>query len=115
MNGELPLSFNEEYQALRSGRGFYELAGWSSISVTGADRHTFLHSFCTNDVKRLVPGASCEAFFTNVKGKIVGHGVIGCRSEEVIIFGPPGQAARIVAHLDRYIIREDVQLADDTT
>jgi folate-binding protein YgfZ len=112
MNIELPSSFEEEYQALRSGRGFYELPGWSSISVTGADRQVFLHNFCTNDIKRLVPGASCEAFFTNVKGRIIGHGVVGCRSDELVIVCSPGQTSRLIEHLDRYIIREDVQLFD---
>lgn len=114
---EPPTSFAqqyEQYQALRSGRSVAELAGWSSIAVTGVDRHAFLHNFCTNDVKRLTPGDSCEAFFTNVKGKIVGHGLIDCRDTELAIIGEPGQAARLSAHLDRYIIREDVTLRDTT-
>ena len=63
-------SVDREYLALKTGRAVVELTGWSSISVSGTDRQSFLHNFCTNDVKRLVPGASCEAFFTNVKGKI---------------------------------------------
>ena len=107
-------SFDREYQALKTGRAVVELTGWSSISVTGADRQTFLHNFCTNDVKRLVPGASCEAFFTNVKGKIVGHGVLHCRETEMVFVGVPGQASQLVAHLDRYVIREDVMLRDTT-
>lgn len=106
--------FDREYQALKLGRAIVELAGWSSISVTGADRQPFLHNFCTNDVKRLVPGENCEAFFTNVKGKIVGHGVLHCSDEEVVFVGVPGQGQRLVEHLDRYVIREDVQLRDTT-
>src|SRR5262249_31184918 len=108
-------SFDREYQALRSGRAVVELAGWSSISVTGADRQPFLHNFCTNDVKRLIPGTSCEAVFTNVKGKIVGHGLIDCRERELVIVGVPGQSESLLQHLDRYIIREDVQLHDATS
>jgi len=108
-------SLDRKYQALRSGRGAVELTGWSSISVTGADRQKFLHNFCTNDVTRLTPGESCEAFFCNAKGKIVGHGVIGCRDNELVFVGAPGQAAALVAHLDRYIIREDVKLADNSS
>jgi len=107
-------SFDREYQALATGRAVVELTGWSSISVTGADRQTFLNSFCTNDVKRLVPGTSCESFFTNVKGKIVGHGVIHCRDAEMVFVGAPGQASRLVEQLDRYVIREDVKLRDTT-
>lgn len=114
MSSSEPSSFDREYQSVKTGRAVVELAGWSSISITGADRQSFLHSFCTNDVKRLVPGACCEAFFTNVKGKIIGHGVISCRDSELVIFGPPNQAAQLIEHLDRYIIREDVQLQDNT-
>src|SRR5215204_2562238 len=107
-------SFIREYQALKTGRAVVELIRWSSISITGADRQTFLNNFCTNDVKSLVPGACCEGFFTNVKGKIVGHGVIHCRPTEMVFVGVPGQASRLVEHLDRYVIREDVTLRDTT-
>src|SRR3954469_11273132 len=101
-------SFDREYQALKLGRAVVDLSGWSSISITGADRQAFLNNFCTNDVKRLVDGVCCEAFFTNVKGKIVGHGVIQCQDTEMVFVGAPGQASRLVEHLDRYVIREDV-------
>lgn len=104
-----------EYSAFQSDCGFVELQHWSSITVTGADRQTFLNNFCTNDVKKLSPSQSCEAFFTNVKGKIVGHGLVTCRDEALVFVGPPGQAAPIIAHLERYIIREDVQLKDTTS
>jgi tRNA-modifying protein YgfZ len=114
MNSSESPSFDREYQALRMGRAVVELTGWSSISVTGADRQAFLNNFCTNDVKRLVPGAGCEAFFTNVKGRIVAHGWIDCRESEVAFIGAPSQAPRLVEHLDRYVIREDVSLRDTT-
>jgi tRNA-modifying protein YgfZ len=102
--------FEEQYDASRSGCCVFDLAGWSSVSITGSDRRAFLHNFCTNDVKELAPGASCEAFVLNVKGRILGHGVISCHDDELVFFGAPGQAARVIEHLDRYIIREDVQL-----
>jgi folate-binding protein YgfZ len=73
-----------------------------------------LHNFCTNDVKRLVPGECCEAFVTNVKGKCLGHGLVMCGDDELNFLGAPGQAARLVEHLDRYVIREDVRIRDTT-
>ncbi len=102
----------DQYEALHTGCGVVELVGWSSVTLGGADRQSFLHSFCTNDVRRLVPGDACEALFTNVKGKIVGHGVVTARDEELVIVTVPGQAARLIEHLDRYVIREDVTLSD---
>jgi folate-binding protein YgfZ len=104
----------DEYHALRSGFGVVELAGWSSVTLTGADRQSFLNNFCTNDVKRLGSGEHCEAFITNVKGKILGHGLVLCRDGELVFITVPGQAAKIIEHLNRYIIREDVQLRDTT-
>lgn len=101
-------AFDDGYEALQTGRAFIELVDWTSISVVGADRQKFLHNFSTNDVKRLAPGASCEAFFTNVKGKIVGHGLIDCRDGELVIIGAPGQGPKLIEHLERYVIREDV-------
>jgi tRNA-modifying protein YgfZ len=114
MNVSESADFEQQYRALQQGKAFCALAGWSSISIRGKDRQAFLHNFCTNDVKRLIPGTSCEAFFTNVKGKIVGHGIVGCVDDELTFVGAPGQAGPIIEHLDRYIIREDVQLADTT-
>src|SRR5690349_20394588 len=102
------------HDALRSGRGVYRLADWSAIAISGRDRASFLQNFTTNDIKRLNPGDACESFFLNVKGKIIGHGLMTCRAEEHVFVGPPGQAASLIAHLDRYVIREDVQLHDLT-
>jgi tRNA-modifying protein YgfZ len=104
--------FDVQYEALRGGRALVELAGWSSIRITGNDRQTFLHNFCSNDVKRLAPGDCCEAFVTNVKGKCVSHGLVMCGGDELNFLGTPEQAVRLVEHLDRYVIREDVHLRD---
>ena len=78
------------------------------IEVRGNDRTQFLHSFCTNDVKKLVPGQGCEAFVTNHQGKIVGHGFIFCESERLVMGTVAGQAAALIAHFDRFVISEDV-------
>lgn len=115
MNPDAATAFDREYSAIRAGRAAVDLVSWASTTVTGTDRKTFLHNFCTNDVKRLQPGAACEAFFANVKGKIIGHGLITCREHELVVVGVPGQASRLIEHLNRYVIREDVLLRDTTT
>jgi folate-binding protein YgfZ len=96
------------------GYGFVALPGWSSIVFTGTDRHAFLHNFCTNDVRKLLAGENCEAFITNVKGKVIGHGLITCRDSELVFVTVPQQGSALVAHFDRYIIRDDVQVRDTT-
>jgi folate-binding protein YgfZ len=102
----------EQYMALTDRAGFVDVRDRSQIRITGADRVKFLHGFCTNDIKRLVRGTGCEAFLTNAKGKLVGHVFVFCGSEDLILETSPGQTETIIRHLDRYVIREDVQFHD---
>jgi len=105
-------SLSDEYETFRTGNGYVELTESSTVAMTGADRLTFLHNMCTNDIKRLQPGDRCEAFCTDVKGKIVAQMFVIAGDERLDLVSMPGQAGELIAHLDRYIIREDVALAD---
>ena len=107
-------SFADDYEALTSGQGFFALSDWSSIAIYGADRISFLHNMCTNDIQRLTPGQGCEAFCTDVKGKIVAHVWVLALDDHLMLLTVPSRAETILGHLDRYLIREDVQLADQT-
>lgn len=101
-----------EYNALTAAAGVVDISTRTRIEMTGKDRASFLHGLCTNDVKSLLPGQGCEAFFTNVQGKTIGHAYIFCGEDSLILETSPGQAATLLTHLDRYLIREDVQLHD---
>ncbi len=107
-------TFLADYQTLSDGSGFAELRDWSTVMMTGADRQSFLHNMCTNDIRRLSPGDSCEAFCTNVQGKIVAHLFVIVQENQFDLLTVPGQAEMLINHLDRYIIREDVTLTDTT-
>jgi tRNA-modifying protein YgfZ len=87
------------------------------IEVTGRDRVTFLHSFCTNDIKKLQPEEGCEAFVTNVKGRILGHVLVFATVSQdgpLWIHSDPGTAPALLEHFNRYVITEDVQFIDRT-
>jgi len=62
-----------------------------------------------------LPGDACEAFCTDVKGKIVAQVFVLARSDRFDLLTAPKQAISLIAHLDRYVIREDVQLTDVTS
>jgi len=104
--------FASQCQALRDGIGYCDLSGRTQIEMIGKDRAKVLHGLCTNDIKRLVPGGGCEAFLTNVQGKTTGYVNVFCQEASLIVDTAPGLAAEIIPALDRYIIREDVQLVD---
>jgi folate-binding protein YgfZ len=101
-----------QYTALTIGTGIVELCGWTQIEITGKDRSTFLNNFCTNDIRRLQPGTGCEAFLTDVRGHTLTHAWVFCDRQALVLTMASPPAAEITAHLDRYIMREDVQLHD---
>ena len=104
----------EEWKAWRQGVGVGQLKERSRVELRGADRIKLLNNLCTNDLKRLAVGQGCEAFLLNVKGHIVGHVWAMCGEESLSLTAAPGQAEKLIGHLDRYIIREDVTLHDTT-
>jgi len=101
-----------QYAAATTDAGLIRLPEWSTLAMSGRDRATFLQNMCTNDIKWLAPGDQCEAFLTDVKGKIIGHVVVMATDESLLLVGGPATAETLASHLDRYIIREDVQLDD---
>lgn len=85
----------------------------TQIEVTGRDRAKFLHSFCTNDVKKLQPGQGCEAFVTNVNGKVLGHIFVFAERDLLWLDSVGGAAAAaLLPHFDKYVITEDVRFTD---
>jgi folate-binding protein YgfZ len=111
---KLTSEFLAAYEGMTTGCGGRELSDWSIVALAGEDRAKFLHNMCTNDIVRLNPGEGCEAFFTDVKGKIIAHAFVLALEDCLHLLTVPGQAQRIITHLEHYIIREDVDLDDVT-
>lgn len=103
-------SAQSEYDSARSDCALFDCSDRTQIEITGDDRATFLHNFCTNDVKKLTPGNGCEAFLTNVKGKVLGHVFIFATENAIWLESVAGAEESLIAHLDRYVITEDVTL-----
>jgi folate-binding protein YgfZ len=82
--------------------------------MAGADRHSFFHGFCTNDIKGLQTGFGCEAFLCNVKGRLLGHVFVFADEESLWIESVPGHGEALTSHLNKYCLVENVQLVDRT-
>ena len=101
-----------EYRALTQLAGLVDFSQRTLVEVRGDDRATFLQNLCTQDVRRLAAGQGAEAFFTSVQGKILAHTLIFADEDALVLETVPGQAEKLIAHLDRYLMRERVTLAD---
>jgi tRNA-modifying protein YgfZ len=101
-----------DYQHLTQRAGAVWLPQQTWLEFTGSDAAKFLQNFCTNDVLRLAAGETCEAFVCNVKGHTLGHVQIHRAENSLWINTVPRQAALLLAHWDRYLIREQVVMHD---
>jgi len=82
---------------------------FARLRAFGRDRAKFLHNFCTNNIRDLIPGTACEAFFTDVKARILAHGYVLALEHFHEIWLLPGDSEALLKHLTRYVITEDVR------
>lgn len=106
------LTDSEQLEAVRERLALLDGSAWGTLSLSGADRAKFLHNFCTNEIKKLEPGQGCEAFFCNVKGRILAHGWVLCQPDRLLVVLERDRIEFLAQHLDRYLITEEVDLTD---
>lgn len=103
----------DDYRALTTDCGVVDLTSLRArVELTGDDRRKFLHNFCTNDINNLSDGTGCEAFLLDAKGHVLFYAFVYARPERLLVDVSGGRGDALVKHLDRYLIREKVKLAD---
>ncbi len=103
----------EGYKALTRDAAVLDVSARTRIRVTGDDRARLLHALSTNHVQQLLPGHGCYAFFLNANGRILADANLFVFAEYILIDAEPEVRERLWAHLDHYIIADDVTLHDD--
>jgi folate-binding protein YgfZ len=86
--------------------------GW--IRVTGSDRLRWLNGMVTNAIQTLTPGSGCYNFVLNAQGRIQGDLTAFMLEESILLETSRDQIPALLAHLDHFIIMDDVELADIT-
>lgn len=105
----------DEYRAVRSGVGVLDLCDYTVLRLTGPDRLSFLQGMVTNDVKQLAPGTGMSAAILDVSGKILADLRILCAEDSFMLLLREPLAQRAVAHLNRYLVADDVEIAGPDT
>ena len=101
-----------EFAALRSGCGVYDLGFRAKISLTGGDRVRWLNGMVTNNIRDLAAGQGVYAFLLNPQGHILGDLYAYNRGESITVDTDCGQAEKILATFDHYIIMDDVEVTN---
>jgi len=102
------------YGALRERAAWIDLSERGKIRATGDDRVRLLHSMTTNNIESLLPGEGCYTFFLSAQGRILADANIFAMPDYLLIDTEPATKQRLLEHLDKFIIADDVQLHDFT-
>src|SRR5215472_286496 len=101
-----------EYKALRETVGLLDLSFRGRVCLLGNDRVRFLHGQITNDVKKLGAGEGCYAALTSAKGKMESDLNVFNLPDELLLDFEPGLTHAISRRLEKFIVADDVQIAD---
>ena len=109
-----PLSakLRDEFQALLSTCGVYELGSRVRIRLTGGDRVRWLNGMVTNNIRDLAVGHGVYAFLLSPQGHILGDLHAYNMGEEILVDTEQSQLDKILATFDHYIIMDDVEVTN---
>jgi tRNA-modifying protein YgfZ len=100
------------YEALRTTAAWRDLSSRGRILVHGEDNARLLHAMSSNHVNQLEDGQGCYAFFLNAQGRIQSDATILKCGADFLIDTEASAHAALFAHLDKFIIADDVTLED---
>lgn len=117
LDWNLPTEFSgmlSEHAAVRSDVGIADVSYRCRYRLTGNDRATFLQRIVSNDVEGLSSGQGIYALLLTHRGKIIADLSISVLADSISVDTAPETAGSLFNELDKYIIADDVELADVT-
>ncbi|MGH0030845.1 MAG: YgfZ/GcvT domain-containing protein [Myxococcota bacterium] len=97
---------------VRRGVGWFPELARGVVSVAGADRTRWLNGMISADVAALAPGEGAPALLLSPKGRILADMHVLNRGDVFWLDTAQGRVDPLVAALDRYVIADDVTLAN---
>src|SRR5665213_1129582 len=114
IHGEPYTRTMQGYYDLRVGAAWLDVSSRGKIRLTGEDRTRFLHAMTTNHIQQLTPGTGCYAFFLTAQGRNLADVNVLCRHDSFLLDTEPETLQKLLEHLDKFIIADEVTLEDVT-
>jgi folate-binding protein YgfZ len=114
----LPLT-NTDYRAAIFEAALFDTSSAAKLLLTGPDAPMFLSNLSTNDTKNLPLGGGCEDYFCDSRAKVqfqtwIYHVRLSDGRHAMWVETTAGRNEALVKYLDRYLISEQVEIADVT-
>jgi len=107
-----------ELSAILTGAAVAPLDDRAFLRITGPDATRWLNGMVTNAIQALAPGEGCYNFLLNAQGRILGDCTIyrdpAAEPPAFLLESDAAQIDAIQAHLDHFIIMDDVELSPFT-
>lgn len=103
-----------EQRALADGSGFVDLSHRGVVTVTGAERLSWLHLLLTQHVSDLAPGHATEALILSAHGHIEHAVYLVDDGETTWMHTEPGSQEALIAYLESMKFFYRVEVADRT-
>jgi len=110
-SADAQLNTGAQLSALLHGAGVAPLGDIAWIRVTGEDRVRWLNGMVTNAIQTLAPGEGCYNFVLNAQGRIQGDLTAFALDDSILLETSRDQVEKLLAHLEHFIIMDDVELA----
>ncbi|HVT97004.1 MAG TPA: hypothetical protein VHE33_05820 [Acidobacteriaceae bacterium] len=112
---ETPLRFSAtpaELRLLVQKAGVFDLGYRTVLRATGKDRIRWLNGMITQAVKNMTPGQIGYTLVLSPQGRIQGDGDVYCFEDSLLLETDRFQVERLLTHLRRFIIMDDVRLEE---
>ncbi|MEU3713315.1 CAF17-like 4Fe-4S cluster assembly/insertion protein YgfZ [Streptomyces catenulae] len=103
-----------EQRALADGSGFVDLSHRAVVTVTGAERLSWLHLLVTQHVSELPPGQATEALILSPHGHVEHALYLVDDGETTWLHAEPGTQEALIAYLESMKFFYRVEVADRT-
>lgn len=103
-------TLDQELAAFTGNAGAYDLGCKAWLRISGGDHLRWLNGMVSNTIQGLAEGHWNYSFLLNAQGRLQGDANIYRHSDFLILQTDRSQIARLSAHLDHFIIMDDVEL-----
>lgn len=104
----------DQYRALHDGAGVFPRTDRSRLLLRGEDRRSYLQGLLSNDIAALTPGTGCYATLLTAQGRMISDMRVFELGDAVLLDLEAAVAPGVRAHLDMFVITEDVTVEDVT-
>ena len=101
-----------EVDSLYDGVGLRDISHYGILELKGNDSLDFLHRITTNSIKDLPKEGIANTIFTSEKGRILDFTTVINFEDYQLLFGSPENQAMVYSWIEKYIIADDVKVAD---